>query len=238
MLGLVERQMEIRRQDSRLAVHFKDDSAQAVSSVLVGILLPLRASVQARSARLEAMIRFHEVGLATHNFHAAYHRLPTSSYDKQGRPLLSWRVFISPFLGQDALFGQFRLDEPWNSEHNLALLEKMPDVYRDPEHDSPFKTTCLRPAGKGALFVKGKDDEGRSLPEVAACLTKEGLNAHSVLIDELPGCRLPLANFDCLHRPTLAPVPLADLVCRHGRPAETFYSLARSLRHSTLSARP
>jgi hypothetical protein len=71
------------------------------------------------------------------------------------------------------LFGQFRLDEPWNSEHNLALLEKMPDVYRDPEHDSPFKTTCLRPAGKGALFVKGKDDEGRSLPEVAACLTKE-----------------------------------------------------------------
>ncbi len=44
-------------------------------------------------------------------------------------PLLSWRVAILPFLGEEGLYKEFRLDEPWDSEHNNKLIPKMPKVY-------------------------------------------------------------------------------------------------------------
>jgi hypothetical protein len=40
-----------------------------------------------------------------------------------------WRVHLLPQLGQNPLYGLFHLNEPWDSEHNRALLDKMPDVY-------------------------------------------------------------------------------------------------------------
>jgi hypothetical protein len=42
---------------------------------------------------------------------------------------LSWRVAILPFIEQFALYRQFKLDEPWDSEHNKKLLARMPRVY-------------------------------------------------------------------------------------------------------------
>jgi hypothetical protein len=44
-------------------------------------------------------------------------------------PLLSWRVAILPFIEEGPLYKQFKLDEPWDSEHNKKLQEKMPKVY-------------------------------------------------------------------------------------------------------------
>jgi hypothetical protein len=50
-------------------------------------------------------------------------------YGRDGRPLLSWRVAILPQIEEHWLFKQFKLDEPWDSEHNKKLLERMPKVY-------------------------------------------------------------------------------------------------------------
>jgi len=47
----------------------------------------------------------------------------------KGRALLSWRVMLLPYLEQEALFKEFKLDEPWDSPHNRKLLGKMPKVY-------------------------------------------------------------------------------------------------------------
>ncbi len=48
--------------------------------------------------------------------------------------MLSWRVMILPFIEQQALYVQFHLDEPWDSEHNKKLLVMMPRTYASP-HD-------------------------------------------------------------------------------------------------------
>jgi hypothetical protein len=45
---------------------------------------------------------------------------------------LSWRVAILPYLGENALYKQFRLNEAWDSPHNKKLLKKMPRVYAPP----------------------------------------------------------------------------------------------------------
>jgi hypothetical protein len=48
---------------------------------------------------------------------------------KDGRPLYSWRVLLLPSLEEPGLYDQFKLDEPWDSPHNLPLVDKMPRCY-------------------------------------------------------------------------------------------------------------
>jgi Protein of unknown function (DUF1559) len=70
---------------------------------------------------------------AMHNYHNDYNRLPNQAIcDKDGKPLLSWRVALLPYLEQDQLYKQFKLNEPWDSEHNKKLIEKMPKIYAHP----------------------------------------------------------------------------------------------------------
>jgi hypothetical protein len=49
-----------------------------------------------------------------------------------GKALLSWRVAILPFIGEQELYQRFKLDEPWDSPHNKALLKKMPRIFAPP----------------------------------------------------------------------------------------------------------
>jgi prepilin-type processing-associated H-X9-DG protein len=57
-------------------------------------------------------------------------RMPAHAiYSKDGKPLLSWRVAILPYIEQQQLYQQFKLDEPWDSENNKKLLDQMPKIY-------------------------------------------------------------------------------------------------------------
>ncbi len=107
------------------------------------------------------MDRFKQLGLAIHNYESAYRVLPPSKEgrDANGKNNLSWRVHILPFIGQSALHDQFRLKEAWNSEHNLKLLGKMPDVFKGVASGldgfselKPGYTTFLAPVGEGTVF--------------------------------------------------------------------------------------
>jgi hypothetical protein len=64
------------------------------------------------------------------DYHNTYGRLPPVAIkSKDGKPLLSWRVLLLPWLEEQRLFAKFHLDEPWDSPHNLPLLDKLPDIY-------------------------------------------------------------------------------------------------------------
>lgn len=96
---------------------------------LQGLTLPLTRVVINRTTREQLK----DIALAMANWHDTYRSFPAQAKcDDQGRPLLSWRVNILPFLGRDALrlYHKFKLDEPWDSEHNRPLVNRMPDVYR------------------------------------------------------------------------------------------------------------
>jgi Protein of unknown function (DUF1559) len=71
-----------------------------------------------------------QIVLAFHNYAAAYNdKLPTNECSKDGKPILSWRVSLLLFIEQDELYKQFKLDEPWDSENNKRLIEKIPAIY-------------------------------------------------------------------------------------------------------------
>lgn len=146
-----------------------------ISAIVLAIVFFLMLNGSRRRLRqAQARNRFMQIGLRIHNFHDVLRRIPTSSYDINGQPLLSWRVYLLPYIEHQQLFRQFHLDEPWDSEHNLQLVEQMPDVYRDPHFDLPGRTMYLQPIGKGALFGKGEDDNGRELLEIRAHTNRDG----------------------------------------------------------------
>jgi hypothetical protein len=124
---------------------------------LVAFLAPALARVKMASRRAEGSNNLKQMALAMHNYHDAYKGFPAhASYDKQDRPLLSWRVHILPFIEQQDLYRQFHLDEPWDSEHNKKLIARMPQTYRSPSSKAgPGKTVYLVPVGKDTIFPPG-----------------------------------------------------------------------------------
>jgi len=70
-----------------------------------------------------------QIGLAWHNYHDTYGHFPSNEIGKGKMPMLSWRVQILPFLEQDDLYKQFKLDEPWDSDHNKKLIDQIPKIF-------------------------------------------------------------------------------------------------------------
>jgi hypothetical protein len=90
---------------------------------------------------------------------------PAVVYGADGQPLLSWRVLVLPFIEQEELYKEFKLDEPWDSPHNIQLLPTMPYVYNimppsKARRAPAFHTICHVFVGPGAAF-EGR--EGMSL---------------------------------------------------------------------------
>ena len=80
--------------------------------------------------------------------------LPAAVVDKNGKPLLSWRVLVLPYIEQDDLYKQFHLDEPWDGEHNKKLIEKMPPTFAPPNSEAFKKHETFFQAfvGAGSVF--------------------------------------------------------------------------------------
>jgi hypothetical protein len=101
-------------------------------------------------------MRLQELGVALLSYAAAKGRLPSAAiYGADGRPLLSWRVRLLPLLDQQDLYRQFRLDEPWDSPHNLALLPRMPPEFaavHPKQNPEPYHTFVHCFVGPGAAF--------------------------------------------------------------------------------------
>jgi hypothetical protein len=113
------------------------------------------AGARESAMRLRSMNSLRQLGLALHNYHDNYGRFPPYALPaKDGRPLLSWRVAVLPFLDQGPLYRKFHLDEPWDSPHNKALLPLMPRTFETAgvPDDQPDRTFYQVFVGPGAGF--------------------------------------------------------------------------------------
>lgn len=145
-----------RNGSTRIAVYRRVTAAGTPSAEEVRIAEETMISKVGRS--LQACL------IAMHNYHNDYTQLPQPAiFEKStGKPLLSWRVMLLPYLEQGELYKQFKLDEPWDSEHNKKLISKMPAVFAHPgtkaaadfkTHYRVFVAPANTPEGKKNLYA-------------------------------------------------------------------------------------
>ena len=162
-----------------------DDSNHAVTELL-GIVDRALECSRGHARRTQSANQLKQISLAMHTYHHAREHLPApASSARDGKPLLSWRVHLLPYLVGNDLYQQFHLDEPWDSAHNKSLVGKMPGLLRSPASKAPAgHTNYVLPLGGGALWGSPKDQP--NLREVAdgtsnTILMVEVDDAHAVV---------------------------------------------------------
>ena len=108
-------------------------SVVAVPAVLIAILLPAVQAAREAARRAQCVNNLKQIGLAMHNYESSFGTfVPVATYDASGKPLLSWRVLLLPYLEQQPLYNKFHLDEPWDSPNNKPLGEIVLRVFQCP----------------------------------------------------------------------------------------------------------
>ncbi len=125
------------------------------TAIAVGLLLPAVQQAREAARRAQSKNNMKQMMLAFHNYHDTYGHFPAqANYDNNGKPLLSWRVHILPFIDQQALYSRFKLNEPWDSPHNRKLIRLMPRTYANPNLPASSVTNYLAVIGPDSVFSK------------------------------------------------------------------------------------
>jgi hypothetical protein len=154
----------ISREGAEVIATFDDQSVSGayvgVAAIGVGLMLPAVQKVREAAARSSASNNLKQIGIAMHGYNDVNGILPAQNgvmgfnAGPNPKPLLSWRVHLLPYLEQQNLYNQFKLDEPWDSPNNKRLIAQMPRVYMSPSAPTePGKTYYKVFVGGGALFA-------------------------------------------------------------------------------------
>lgn len=133
-------------------------SFAASAPLAVALALPAVQAAREAAPRTQSMNNLKQLALANMNYVSVNGSFPPAyTTSKEGKPLLSWRVAILPFIEQQSLYQQFHQDEPWDSPHNKKLLAMMPAILRSPRSVAAAGvTTYLGAAGPHGVFPDEK----------------------------------------------------------------------------------
>jgi hypothetical protein len=154
---------DVRADGSAVVARLDAEVGPAVAKAVAA--LPDLVSLS--SARVKTQNNLKQIGIACHNFHDTMGFMPLDITDPAGRPILSWRVLLLPYLEQDNLYKQLDLTKPWDDPRNAKLLEKMPDVFRVYGRDGHEKGLTYFQMPMSPRAVPGGDPflvPGRRLP--------------------------------------------------------------------------
>jgi hypothetical protein len=144
---------------------------------VAGLTLPAVNAARTAARRTTSMNNLKQLLIALATYQDAHHSFPPAcTVDKQGRPLLSWRVAILPYLDEEALYRQFHLDEPWDSPHNKQLIARMPPLFRSPRSTAASGKTCY-------LAVRGKNTVFPGAEKVTLSDIRDGLSNTIAIVE-------------------------------------------------------
>jgi len=141
---------------------------------------PAHRALEEARRRTNCSNNLHQIALGMLLYHHERGTLPPAyTIDANGKPLHSWRVLLLPYVGEEKLFSQIRVAEPWNSVHNCQFHDAAVAIYQCPSAlakrgDTTYSViigqhTAIRPA------------EGRSLDDL-------GMNSVLVVERWTPVC--------------------------------------------------
>jgi hypothetical protein len=149
-----------------------------VADTAVALLTPAVTAARSAARRAQSMNNLKQLMLAMHNYLDAHKRFPAAAMiGPDGKTPHSWGIELLPYLGQESLYKQYKMDEPWDSENNKRVLEQMPAVFRHPaatpnsKDASYFAVTgemTLFPGDKALGFADVRDGLSNTIALVEA----------------------------------------------------------------------
>ncbi len=167
-------------------------------AAVVALLLFSVSRVRESAEKAQESNDLRQIGLAMQNYETVHgHFPPPARLTRDGRPGLSWRVEILPYLEQQNLYAKFKLDEAWDSPTNRPLGQYTPQPYHSRSEVLSSNTHYRVFVGSGSLFDPDKKHNLADIKDGAANTLLVVEAADSVpwtKPDELeykPGARLP-----------------------------------------------
>ncbi|WP_254512180.1 DUF1559 domain-containing protein [Anatilimnocola floriformis] len=84
----------------------------AIIGVLVALLLPAVQAAREAARRTQCSNNMKQIGLAAHNFHDTYNKLPVGTHDDDHKSYC-WRTWLLPFVEQGNLYNRMIADGMW-----------------------------------------------------------------------------------------------------------------------------
>ncbi|NBS33800.1 MAG: DUF1559 domain-containing protein, partial [Planctomycetia bacterium] len=122
----------------------------AIIGVLVGLLLPAVQQAREAARRSSCANNLKQVGLAVHNFHDAYKKLPPTS---AGYEKLPWTGLLLPYMELTTIYDQITLSDNVTAGSNsiLTTAESAVGQYVCPTRSRPRVITTLTNAMNGPV---------------------------------------------------------------------------------------
>jgi prepilin-type N-terminal cleavage/methylation domain-containing protein len=139
----------------------------AIIGMLVSLLLPAVQKVREAAARTQSSNNLKQIGLALHSYHDTYERFPAgylaNTHDPSANPSTldappgwGWGVQILPYLEQEPLYKQLRLDLPAWHPANAALVKTRLKVFINPAAPNDGETASIRTESGTVLAEWGR----------------------------------------------------------------------------------
>lgn len=141
-----------------------------LTAASIGLLVPAVQKIREAAVRNTDSNNLKQMALALHIHQDSYGFLPKAGgMDRNIKGKLSWRVAILPFIEQQNLYQQFKLDEPWDSPNNKRLIPRMPKLYVSPfAPTEPGKTHYKVFVGPDTMFDPRKNISLVNIPDGTA----------------------------------------------------------------------
>jgi prepilin-type processing-associated H-X9-DG protein len=123
--------------------------------LLAGLLLPAVQASREAARRMSCSNNLKQIALALHNYHDEHGSFPPAyATDANGNPTVSWRVILLPYLGQQSLYDQIDITQPWDAPANAALLNTQVPLYICPSSADADRvnTNYMVVTGQETLF--------------------------------------------------------------------------------------
>ncbi len=131
----------------------------AILAFLAALLLPAVQKVREVAARTQCMNNLKQVGLATHNFHDTYKKLPPAFDSMDNGPALSIHVYLLPYIEQDQLYRLFLKGETEKAANAVIAVYLSPSDPSKPANPAGIQNYVANLRLFSAKGLKTKFDE-------------------------------------------------------------------------------
>jgi len=109
----------------------------AIIGVLVSLLLPAVQSAREAARRMSCQNNLKQIGLAMHNYHDTYGKLPAGMSAHPGSGGWSWAVHIMPFMELNTIHDQINFQAAPDDASNSVIIQTVVPTYLCPSSPQP-----------------------------------------------------------------------------------------------------